>query len=116
MRISDWSSDVCSSDLLSRSFAYKPARGKLPQPILGLFLMGSLGTVAQDEHSDLDVWVCHDPALDAGQIEELRRKCELLQAWAASQGSEAHFFLVDPARFNPGPRQARLNYRARRRE
>ncbi|HCH76789.1 MAG TPA: adenylate cyclase, partial [Pseudomonas sp.] len=87
---------LAEAQRLSRSFAYKPARGKLPQPILGLFLMGSLGTVAQDEHSDLDVWVCHDPALDAGQIEELRRKCELLQAWAASQGSEAHFFLVDP--------------------
>ncbi|WP_313026281.1 class I adenylate cyclase [Pseudomonas lopnurensis] len=93
---------------LSRSFAYKPLRGKLPQPILGLFLMGSLGTVAQDEHSDLDVWVCHDPALDAPRLEELRRKCEALRNWAAGQGSEAHFFLVDPQRFTQGQREAKL--------
>lgn len=92
---------------LSRSFAYKPARGK-PAEILGLFLMGSLGTVAQDEQSDLDVWVCHDPGLSAPQLDELRRKCDQLQAWAATQGSEAHFFLVDPERFTQGARDAKL--------
>ncbi|MGE4404801.1 class I adenylate cyclase [Pseudomonas sp.] len=99
---------LAEAQRLSRSFAYKPLRGKPPQPILGLFLMGSLGTVAQDEHSDLDVWVCHDPALDARQLEELDRKCEALRAWAASQGSEAHFFLVDPQRFTRGLREAQL--------
>ncbi|EWC43121.1 class I adenylate cyclase [Stutzerimonas stutzeri] len=93
---------------LSRSFIYKPLRGKAPQPILGLYLMGSLGTVAQDEHSDLDVWVCHDPELDARQIAELRRKCDALRSWAATQGSEAHFFLVDPQRFTQGQREAKL--------
>lgn len=93
---------------LSRSFNYKPQRGKPPQPILGLFLMGSLGTVAQDDRSDLDVWVCHDPSLTAAQLQELQRKCELLQGWAATQGSEAHFFLIDPVRFTQGEREARL--------
>ena len=93
---------------LSRSFSYKPLRGKPPQPILGLFLMGSLGTVAQDDQSDLDVWVCHDPALPEQGLQELQRKCELLQAWAATQGSEAHFFLIDPVRFTQGEREARL--------
>lgn len=99
---------LAEAQRLSRSFAYKPVRGKAPQPILGLFLMGSLGTAAQDEHSDLDVWVCHDPELDERQLEELRRKCESLRAWAASQGSEAHFFLVDPDRFTQGQRDAKL--------
>ncbi|MCQ4296125.1 class I adenylate cyclase [Pseudomonas stutzeri] len=99
---------LAEAQRLTRSFAYKPVRGKSPQPILGLFLMGSLGTVAQDEHSDLDVWVCHAPELDARQTAELRRKCEQLQAWAESQGSEAHFFLVDPQRFTQGQRDAQL--------
>ncbi|WCR45631.1 class I adenylate cyclase [Stutzerimonas stutzeri] len=99
---------LAEAQRLSRSFAYKPLRGKTLQPILGLFLMGSLGTVAQDEHSDLDVWVCHDPELTTQQIEELHRKCELLRSWAASQGSEAHFFLVDPQRFTQGQREAKL--------
>lgn len=93
---------------LTRSFSYKPLRGKAPQPILGLFLMGSLGTVAQDERSDLDVWVCHDPELPQEQLEELRRKCDLLTDWASSQGSEAHFFLVDPVAFARGDRNGKL--------
>ena len=99
---------LAEAQRLSRSFSHKPVRGKSPQPILGLFLMGSLGTVAQDEHSDLDVWVCHAPELDARQLEELRRKCEQIQAWAENQGSEAHFFLVDPQRFTQGQRDAQL--------
>ena len=99
---------LAEAQRLSRSFSYKPLRGKPHQPILGLFLMGSLGTVAQDDQSDLDVWVCHDPELSAQQLGELQRKCDLLQAWAATQGSEAHFFLIDPVRFTQGEREAKL--------
>src|SRR3546814_14861422 len=29
MRISDWSSDVCSSDLISNAVKYSPSRGKI---------------------------------------------------------------------------------------
>ncbi|MBB2494037.1 class I adenylate cyclase [Aquipseudomonas ullengensis] len=90
---------------LTRSFTYKPRRGNPPMPIHGLFLMGSLGTVAQAEQSDMDLWVCHDPLLPAAAVAELRRKCDLLEAWAATQGAEAHCFLVDPARFTLGDRE-----------
>ncbi|AHL73988.1 adenylate cyclase [Stutzerimonas stutzeri] len=99
---------LAEAQALSRSFSYKPLRGKQSQPIHGLFLMGSLGTVAQDDQSDLDVWVCHDPTLSTQQLEELQRKCDHLQAWAATQGSEAHFFLIDPVRFTQGDREAKL--------
>ncbi|WP_407294675.1 class I adenylate cyclase [Stutzerimonas zhaodongensis] len=99
---------LAEAQRLSRSFAYKPLRGQQPASILGLFLMGSLGTVAQEEQSDLDVWVCHDSSLSQPQLEELRRKCDLLQGWAATQGSEAHFFLVDPERFTQGARDTKL--------
>ena len=70
--------------------------------------MGSLGTVAQAEQSDMDLWVCHDPALDARALAELRKKCDLLEAWAATQGAEAHCFLIDPARYTLGDREAQL--------
>ncbi|MBM7063267.1 class I adenylate cyclase [Pseudomonas sp. UL073] len=98
---------------LTRSFAYKPQRGhglggRPAMPIHGLFLMGSLGTVAQAEQSDMDLWVCHDPQLSAAALVELQRKCALLEAWAATQGAEVHCFLVDPARFTAGAREARL--------
>lgn len=99
---------LAEAQRLSRSFAYKPLRGKPQQPILGLYMMGSLGTVAQGEQSDLDVWVCHAGDLTAPQLEELQKKCEQLQSWAATQGSEAHFFLVDPVRFTQGARETKL--------
>ena len=94
---------------LTRSFAYKPRHGNPPRPIQGLFLMGSLGTLAQAEQSDLDVWVCHAPDLCAQELDELRRKCALLETWADTQGAEAHFFLIDPQRFVRGERDAQLS-------
>ncbi|OYT96337.1 MAG: adenylate cyclase [Pseudomonas sp. PGPPP3] len=93
---------------LTRSFTYKPYRGNAALPIHGLFLMGSLGTVAQAEQSDMDLWVCHAPNLSAGALHELQRKCSLLESWAATQGAEVHCFLVDPARFTVGDREAQL--------
>lgn len=100
---------LAEAQRLCRSFSYRPGGVKLAQPIQGLFLMGSMGTIAQHEQSDLDIWVCHDPQLSAEQLDELRRKCDLLEEWAASQGAEAHFFLVDPARFASGERAAQLS-------
>ena len=99
---------LAEAQRLTRSFAYKPPRAPAPTPIHGLFLMGSLGTLAQAEQSDMDLWVCHASELDEGEREALRRKCDLLQSWAASQGAEAHFFLIDPERFRSGARDARL--------
>lgn len=93
---------------LTRSFVYKPRRGQGSAPLHGLFLMGSLGTVAQAEQSDMDLWLCHAPNLTAQQLQELRRKCDLLESWAATQGAEAHVFLVDPQRFTQGDREAQL--------
>lgn len=93
---------------LTRSFAYRPPRADEPAPIHGLFLMGSLGTLAQAEQSDLDLWVCHQPQLAPAAVLELQRKCQLLESWAASLGAELHCFLVDPQRFTSEDREARL--------
>lgn len=100
---------LAEAQRLTRSFSYKVRRGNPPQPIHGLFLMGSLGTLAQAEHSDMDVWVCHDPELEPEAIAELRRKCQALEAWAATLGAEAHFFLIDPHRFRVGERDGQLS-------
>ncbi|MDO9322575.1 MAG: class I adenylate cyclase, partial [Pseudomonas sp.] len=93
---------------LTRSFVYKPYRGKPQLPLQGLFLMGSLGTLAQAEQSDMDLWVCHAPLLPAHALHELQRKCTLLESWAATQGAEVHCFLVDPQRFSREDREAQL--------
>ncbi|MEQ7918970.1 class I adenylate cyclase [Xanthomonas sp. WHRI 1810A] len=94
---------------LTRSFSYKPRRGSAPDPIHGIFLMGSLGTLAQADQSDMDVWICHDTTLSAEAVEDLRKKCQALEVWAATMGAEAHFFLIDPARFALGERDAQLS-------
>jgi len=94
---------------LTRSFAYKPRHGNPPRPIHGLFLMGSLGTLAQADQSDMDVWVCHAADLGENELAELRKKCQLLEAWAQSMGAEAHFFLIEPMRFVLGERDTQLS-------
>ena len=99
---------LAEAQRLTRSFSYKPRRGEVDLPIHGLFLMGSLGTLAQAEQSDLDLWVCHAPDLAPAAVAELRRKCELLESWAASQGAEVHCFLIEPKSFVSGARNARL--------
>ncbi|MBP5149547.1 class I adenylate cyclase, partial [Pseudomonas protegens] len=88
---------------------YKPRHGNPPRPIHGLFLMGSLGTLAQADQSDMDVWVCHAPDLGENELAELQKKCQLLETWAAGQGAEAHFFLIDPNRFVRGERDTQLS-------
>lgn len=101
---------LAEAQRLTRSFSYKPRHGSNPpRPIHGLFLMGSLGTLAQADQSDMDVWVCHGPDLTENEIAELRKKCQLLETWAASQGAEAHFFLIDPSRFVRGERDTQLS-------
>jgi adenylate cyclase class 1 len=101
---------LAEAQRLTRSFSYKPRHGSNPpRPIHGLFLMGSLGTLAQADQSDMDVWVCHGPDLSESELIELRKKCQLLEIWAASQGAEAHFFLIDPTRFVRGDRDTQLS-------
>jgi len=94
---------------LTRSFSYKPRHGNPPRPILGLFLMGSLGTLAQADQSDMDVWVCHAADLSETELAELRKKCQLLEAWSLTMGAEAHFFLIEPTRFVLGERDTQLS-------
>ncbi|AVR70427.1 class I adenylate cyclase [Pseudomonas paraeruginosa] len=94
---------LAEAQRLARSFCYKPRRQDAgQQPIHGLFLMGSLGSLAQEEQSDLDLWVCHAADLDAAARRELRRKCALIEDWARAQGCEAHCFLIDVERFGRG--------------
>ncbi len=100
---------IAEGQRLARSFSYKTRLGNPPRPIHGLFLMGSLGSLAQAEQSDMDLWVCHAPGLGEGPLAELRRKCQLLEAWADSMGTEAHFFLIDTQGFAQGERDSQLS-------
>jgi adenylate cyclase, class 1 len=85
------------------AISFDVKRKALPRyDIYSLFIMGSSGTVAYSQSSDFDVWVCHRPELDAGQLAALQQKSTLIEKWAASIGLETHFFLINPARFKKG--------------
>ncbi len=86
---------------LSRSFSYKK-RAKRRFAVQGLYLMGSIGSVAHTLGSDLDIWLCYDPELAPRELEKLREKTRKLEEWAAELGLETHFFLMNVARFRKG--------------
>lgn len=68
-------------------------------PIEGLFLMGSVGSIAFSKTSDMDIWLCHQSGLLPGAIDELQKKATAIEIWAASLGLEVHFFLMDSKQF-----------------
>lgn len=76
--------------------------------IFSLFLMGSSGTVAYSHASDFDIWVCHRPDMDAGQLAALQQKVTLIEEWATGYDLEVHFFLINPLQFKEG-RHAELS-------
>ena len=77
-------------------------RGLNDQQILGVYLMGSLGSMAQSRSSDLDVWLCHHENLAEAQRQRLQQKCEKIERWAASQHVELHCFLMNLSDFRQG--------------
>lgn len=65
--------------------------------IESLSLMGSIGTTAQSEKSDLDFWVCVDGKVVNGKKWDLlQQKLTLIEQWAWQEHQlEVHFFLSD---------------------
>ncbi|RLM18958.1 adenylate cyclase [Brenneria alni] len=79
------------------SFADSHEQGELP--ITGVYSMGSTASIGQSCSSDLDIWVCHQSWLDNEERQRLQKKCTLLEEWAAAQGVDVSFFLMDENRF-----------------
>jgi adenylate cyclase class 1 len=75
---------------------YGPGAVSRIYDIESLFLMGSIGTVAQCSTSDFDYWVVVDKnRLSAKKMEGLILKLMALEEWAVRSGIEMHFFLSD---------------------
>ncbi len=70
--------------------------------LLGLYFIGSPGTIAYNGQSDFDIWVFVDPEIDADGINELQQKAKLIEAWAAKSDIEVHFFIINPYKFRSG--------------
>ena len=95
--------DVQKTQRLIRSFTYR-RQPTMRRRIHGIFLMGSSGTVAQSEKSDLDIWLCHPP-VSRDEALELKRKTEGIGRWAETIGLEVHFFLMEDEKFRMGERE-----------
>ncbi len=64
-------------------------------PLLGLYLMGSVSSIAFAQHSDIDIWLCHAHHLSPAEIDALQTKAMLIEQWADSLELEVHIYLID---------------------
>jgi len=73
-------------------------RHLIKRPIIeSLFIMGSIGTIAQNDKSDFDFWVCIDAdrSTDA-DIKKLHKKTDIISRWCQIKfDMEVHFFIMD---------------------
>ncbi len=96
---------ILAAKSLSRSFTYEK-RAMRSFQILGLYLMGSIGSIAHTSGSDFDVWLCYNPTLGKEDILELREKVVKIETWATELALEVHIFLVNVDTFRSGTRDA----------
>lgn len=95
--------DIRIAKAVARSFNYQRDLVDKSEAIEALFIMGSLGTIAHADNSDIDVWVCHENNIASAELAELQEKCNSLTRWAADiVHIEAHFFLMDACKFKLG--------------
>lgn len=85
----------------TQSFRYRQDRRAQPA-VHSIFMMGSTGTLAHSESSDVDLWLCHEPDLSESERQLLKQKADLLDGWANDQGLELHTFLMDAEAFKKG--------------
>ena len=95
--------DIRIAKSVARSFTYQRDLVAKTDAIEALFIMGSLGTIAHADNSDIDVWVCHSDGLGKVAFAELQEKCTALSRWAADAiHIETHFFLMEAEKFRQG--------------
>lgn len=70
--------------------------------VLAIYMMGSTGTLAHSERSDVDLWLCYEPLLADEAREQLVEKAKKIDEWANQLGLELHTFLMDADRFRAG--------------
>ncbi len=65
--------------------------------IESLFTIGSIGSIAQSEDSDIDYWVCTDYAeMGKEKIKQLNSKLKAISSWSSKIfRTKVHFFIMD---------------------
>jgi len=90
--------------IVQRTFGKVDLDRKVQQKndIEAMFIMGSCGSLAFSKDSDFDIWLCHTPDLNEGQLQKLQQKATGIEEWAANKGLEVHFFLMNAKEFRDG--------------
>lgn len=68
-------------------------------PILGVYVMGSFGSISQTSSSDLDTWICVRDGLSPDEYALLTQKAKRISEWAMQFNVEINFYLMDQQRF-----------------
>ena len=84
-----------------KNFRYR-RKALVQYAIEGIYLMGSVGSIAFSKSSDMDIWLCHIDSLTEEQLENLQKKATAVEKWAESLGLEVHFFLMNAEQFRQG--------------
>jgi len=87
---------------IAKSLSKTEVYSSSPAPnclIQGIYLMGSVSSLAFSQSSDIDIWLCHEPSLSAVQKHKLQEKTTAIEHWASQLDIEAHFFLIDSDAF-----------------
>jgi adenylate cyclase class 1 len=79
---------------LARSFHPNRYRNQRSD-IQSIFSMGSLGTIAQNNKSDIDIWLCYRPNLNRKALTELETKCKKVSDWAKTLQLDVTIFLMN---------------------
>lgn len=85
----------------SQTFKYKSDK-RLKSELHAIYMMGSTGTLAHSEKSDVDLWLCYEPGMDEESKQRLSEKAKKIDDWANQLGLELHTFLMDADRFKAG--------------
>ena len=51
-------------------------------PILGVYVMGSFGSISQTSSSDLDTWICVRDGLSSDECALITKKAKRISEWA----------------------------------
>jgi adenylate cyclase class 1 len=84
-----------------KDFTYRTDKEQ-SHSLQGVYLMGSVSSLAFSEHSDIDIWLCHKNPLSSHEKSLLQDKANAVKNWAASLNLEVHIFLVDSRTFLKG--------------
>ena len=97
--MSRYQPDLKTLELAERYFERVELPEHIHDPVLlhGLYTIGSVGSIAQTQSSDMDLWVCYDAEdMPESMVAGLAYKLEYIEQWAMDAfGLEVHFFLMD---------------------